>query len=542
MTTLPRRRLVPPLPLGGEGSRRPGEGNTPRGEIMQCPKPQGKRSAPWGSDAGKRSVLFLIALACFPAVASAHPVPKSNHDRTVVVRLRKTDKADRLQLRVDYRLEVDEGTVLLDDMQPFRDEVDPAKYVGKPLEFYGEFAKIYGPLLANNLIASTDTAKNIPFECVDRKPTLHDEKDEKLGHLRCDFVFVAEIAVSPDRPTTLKFRENTYLMQEGQLRLSFADEAGVRLSKVVAPDEELIKRPLSEQRVGDEDRLREIEVVFRTAPAPPIVPATEPKATIPEPAKEPVAVDPHADDALRQLVFSERSFWLIMLLAFFFGAAHALTPGHGKTLVAAYLVGERGTMTHALVLGLSTTLTHTGAVLILAAVAWFLPSMRQFIQAGLGITMGLIIVLMGFYLLVQRLAGRPDHVHFGGDHGHGHGHGHGDGFHSHSHAHGGHSHGGVTWTQLILLGMSGGIIPCWDAVLLLLWSIGSDKQRIAFPALLAFSLGLAAVLVAVGMMVVKVRAFADSKFGEGKWTRKLSIASAVAIILLGFYLCKQSVG
>ncbi|MBX9677624.1 MAG: hypothetical protein K2X38_02590 [Gemmataceae bacterium] len=485
-----------------------------------------------------RLLLIALALILFPSIAFAHPVPKSNHDRTIQVRLRKTEKPNRLQIRVDYRLEVDEATVLLEDMQPFRDDVDPAKYVGKPLEFYGEFARIYGPLLANNLIASTNTAKTIEFECIGRTPTLHDEKGEKLGHLRCDFVFVSEIAVSDDRPTTLKFRDNTYLMQDGEVRLSFVDEAGLRLSKVVAPDEELIKRPLSQQQVGDEDRLRELEIVFRTsAPIAPPTPLVEPKTTIPEPIKESVAIDPHEDDALRQLVFSGRSFWLIMLLAFFFGAAHALTPGHGKTLVAAYLVGERGTTAHALVLGLSTTLTHTGAVLILAGVAWFLPSMRQAIQAGLGITMGIIIVLMGSYLLVQRLAGRPDHVHFGGDHGHG----HGDGFHSHSHGGGSHSQGGVSWTQLILLGMSGGIIPCWDAVLLLLWSIGSDKQQIALPALLAFSLGLAAVLVAVGVMVVKVRAFADSKFGEGKWTRKLSIASAVAIILLGFYLCRQSI-
>ena len=63
---------------------------------------------------------------------------------------------------------------------------------------------------------------------------------------------------------------------------------------------------------------------------------------------------------------SDYSFWLKLLLATLFGAAHALTPGHGKTLVAAYLIGQRGTVWHAVVLGIVTTVTHTGAVLLLA--------------------------------------------------------------------------------------------------------------------------------------------------------------------------------
>src|SRR4051812_13214416 len=88
--------------------------------------------------AGALPIVCLIAVS-----AAAHPVPKENHDRTIVVRLQKRDTPYRVRLRVEYRLEVDETTVLLNDMKDFRDEVNPLDYRNKPLEFYARFAKIY---------------------------------------------------------------------------------------------------------------------------------------------------------------------------------------------------------------------------------------------------------------------------------------------------------------------------------------------------------------------------------------------------------------
>src|SRR5204862_5021350 len=106
---------------------------------------------------------------------------------------------------------------------------------------------------------------------------------------------------------------------------------------------------------------------------------------------------------LRLFLHTDHGFWLTMLLALAFGAAHALTPGHGKTLVAAYLVGEHGTVWHAVVLGLVTTLTHTGMVLILAvALRLFFPqgmseSARRDLHMTLGLAGGLIIAGLGFW-------------------------------------------------------------------------------------------------------------------------------------------------
>src|SRR5262249_33262971 len=132
---------------------------------------------------------------------------------------------------------------------------------------------------------------------------------------------------------------------------------------------------------------------------------------------------------------SRRGFLGLLCLAACFGAVHALTPGHGKTLVAAYLVGERGTTWHALFLGLVTTLTHTGAVLIIAAVLpLFLPdAVPARVQFVLSLGGGLIVAGMGAWLLFRRLAGRADHFHLRG-HGHPHHHHHGV---THSHHHSG---------------------------------------------------------------------------------------------------------
>src|SRR5262249_5176025 len=152
---------------------------------------------------------------------------------------------------------------------------------------------------------------------------------------------------------------------------------------------------------------------------------------------------------------------------------HALTPGHGKTLVAAYLVGERGTIWHAVLLGVVTTLTHTSSVLVLAGVLWIWKPDRAAGQTGLGGGLGLAVACLGFWLLLRRLPGQADHVHLPGQ-GH---HHHHDGHHHHHHGPADHTHEehgnvvplgadgrSVSWWGLIVLGMTGGLIPCWDAI------------------------------------------------------------------------------
>src|SRR5262249_12052124 len=160
----------------------------------------------------------------------------------------------------------------------------------------------------------------------------------------------------------------------------------------------------------------------------------------------------------------------LLVMAALFGAAHALTPGHGKTLVAAYLVGERGTVGQAVLLGLVTTLTHTAAGLVLAGgVGPACPrGAARGGQRGAGRGGGPGEAGLGVWLLLCRLSGRADHVHRGGGHHH----------HGHSHGHG-HAEEPLAvrpgWWGLVVLGVSGGIVPCWDALAMLALAVSAQR-------------------------------------------------------------------
>src|ERR1035441_1443743 len=154
-----------------------------------------------------------------------------------------------------------------------------------------------------------------------------------------------------------------------------------------------------------------------------------------------------------------------MLAAFAFGAVHALSPGHGKTLVAAYLVGSRGTARHAVFLGLMVTFTHTISVFALGLVTLYLSRfvLPETITPVLGAISGVTIAWVGATLLYRRTAGRNGARRMAAP-ARGLAHDHGDG-HMHTHVPEEVGVGG-----LIALGASGGLVPCPSALVLLLTS------------------------------------------------------------------------
>jgi nickel/cobalt transporter (NicO) family protein len=461
----------------------------------------------------------LLALLALGGGVSAHPVAKDNHDRAIVVRLQAGARPNNVRVRVEYRLEVDEATVAFEDMKPFADEVNLLDYRGKALAYYDEFARLYAPIYASHLLARAN-GKALDFTCVSKNARLKDEEGKELGHLRCDFIYEAAFAIEADRPNTFELQEKNYFDQAGQINLSLVNETGLSVISQAVPDDALRKRMAQQPEPGDEERLRTVRITFSPSQGGEV-------STSAAPAAPTVAPLPHAEEysLLRLFLHSDYGFWLLMLMAGAYGAAHALTPGHGKTLAAAYLVGARGTIWHALVLGLVTTLTHTGSVLLLALFLYFLPEQQQktfqdWILHGLGLAMGLMVTGMGFWLLLQRLAGRADHVHIGGGH---------------------HHHGPAPrplgWWGVIVLGIVGGMVPCGDAVLLLLYTTGNGQLWLVLPALLAFSVGLAGVLVIIGVLVVQVPRFARA--GGGRLVRALPILSALFITAMGLWLCYE---
>ena len=238
--------------------------------------------------------------------------------------------------------------------------------------------------------------------------------------------------------------------------------------------------------------------------------------------------------------------WLAFLVAAVLGAFHALEPGHGKTLVAAYLVGSRGTMKHALILGLIVTAAHTGAVYLLGGVTLYASRyiVPERLYPWLTLVSGLMITSLGAALFLQRYfgkGGQAAHHHHGDIHNHHH-HGHSH----HLHGHSGHPHDHheltqkVSWRQLLALGISGGIVPCPAALVVLLSAL--SMQRIGFGLLLivAFSLGLAAVLISIGLLMVYARQLVRFQGNGQLATRWLPLTSSAFIVLFGVGLTGQA--
>jgi ABC-type nickel/cobalt efflux system permease component RcnA len=235
-------------------------------------------------------------------------------------------------------------------------------------------------------------------------------------------------------------------------------------------------------------------------------------------------------DYLSRLLHQGQIGWSVMLLgmlaAFAFGAVHALSPGHGKTLVAAYLVGSRGTARHAVFLGLMVTFTHTISVFALGLVTLYLSRfvLPETITPILGAISGVTIVWVGATLLYRRTVGwrtAPPPTALA--------HHHGDG-QVHTHVPEEVSVGG-----LIALGASGGLVPCPSALVLLLASVSLGRVALGLTLLAAFSAGLAVVLTAIGLAVLYARQWLpdSTTLAHGKALRYLPVASAAFIVCVG---------
>ncbi|MYB93707.1 hypothetical protein F4054_11945 [Candidatus Poribacteria bacterium] len=337
----------------------------------------------------------------------------------------------------------------------------------------------------------------------------------------------------------------------------------------------------------------------------------------------------HSGDRIKELVNQPLTLQLAivaLVVSFVLGGLHALTPGHGKAIVAAYLVGSKGRVIDAVFLGVVVTITHTFSVIVLGIVMLVAQGFApENIVPWLSLFSGVLIVGIGAWLLARNMkqyysggahsqahghqhphphdhSHDHDHPH---DHNHGHDdeHGHDDNHshdHDHDHPHAGdhdhghdpshehshdddhdhdhphaddhdhghdpahehshdddhghsqdqgltHSHGGRAHSHavpsertgfwgLLSLGISGGIVPCVDALIGLLFAISLGKLVWGLIILCAFSLGLAAVLVAIGILMVMAKPVIQRFTGEGIWLQRLPIISAAVVILLGAIL------
>jgi nickel/cobalt transporter (NicO) family protein len=239
---------------------------------------------------------------------------------------------------------------------------------------------------------------------------------------------------------------------------------------------------------------------------------------------------------------------LLLLAAFGWGALHALSPGHGKAMVAAYLIGTRGTARHAVGLGATVTITHTIGVFALGLVTLLLSQyiLPEDLFPWLTLVSGLLVVLVGIGVLRSRIrSARARRAH---EHDHHHHHNHDDG-HAHDHGHA-HTHGHhhdhtppdrVTWKGLIAMGTAAGLIPCPSALVVLLGAIAQHQVALGLLLIVAFSAGLAMTLTALGLAVVFGRRALSRVSVPAGVTTALPALSAVVIVGVGFMLTAQAV-
>jgi nickel/cobalt exporter len=249
-----------------------------------------------------------------------------------------------------------------------------------------------------------------------------------------------------------------------------------------------------------------------------LAPTTDPAPTLTR-GRALRAPDRVADGRFAGLIARDRlsvDFVLLSLLvAMFWGAAHAFSPGHGKSIVAAYLVGSRGTARHAVILGLTVTVTHTVGVFALGLVTLSLSELilpdRLF--PWLNLVSALLIVAVGVSVLRWRVREWRSPV--------GHNHQH----HEPDHA--------LSRRRLLGIGISGGIVPCPTALVVLLAAIALHRVGYGLVLILAFSLGLAAAMTAVGILAVSAkRVFRRIDF-DGGLVRLLPALSALVVLGLG---------
>jgi ABC-type nickel/cobalt efflux system permease component RcnA len=220
--------------------------------------------------------------------------------------------------------------------------------------------------------------------------------------------------------------------------------------------------------------------------------------------------------------------------AFLLGAAHALTPGHGKTIVAAYLVGSRGRVWDAVLLGAVVTLTHTASVFALGLGTLYASQSVSLdrIYPILAMLSGALVAAVGVWLLIVRVrAARHDaHPHHHHPHSHPHPHSHADHDHGEPSARGG----------VLSLGISGGLVPCPEALVVLMISVSLRRLGLGLALLVVFSLGLAAVLIGIGVAMVMAAPAVRRLSGENRFTRALPVASAAVVTFLGVVLVAEA--
>lgn len=226
---------------------------------------------------------------------------------------------------------------------------------------------------------------------------------------------------------------------------------------------------------------------------------------------------------------------LAVLVSVLLGATHAALPGHGKTVMAAYIAGKRGSVRDAVVVGGTVTITHTAGVLALGLALSVSSSLAgDRVEGDLGVVSGLLVVMVGVSLLAGALRRRRhEHMHeLGHEHEHGHDH-----KHSHGHPH-------TRRAGLVGMGVAGGLVPSPSALVVLLGAVALGRTAFGVVLVLAYGVGMAATLTAAGLLAVRLTERWGSRLARARVMQRLAGAAPVVtaglVMAVGLGLAARS--
>ncbi len=430
-------------------------------------------------------ITILLLGVISPAIL-AHDIPNARIDRSTQVSLGKN------QIQVSYEVALAELTLAQDLRQ-----LDETPFVGDRAALFDHYAGLVGPLNARGFLITVDGTE---IELRSVEFAIHVE-----DHLRIAFEFAATIPTQGH----LRLTDTNYASSEGSTRLGLRVAPALVVAGDLPPTEvsSVPWRPVWEMTDQQERQSKQLDIAYR----PRDVVADRIPVSLATPISLPLPQSPAV--GLTRLLDRPAGIgavgWLIS--AFVLGAVHAIQPGHGKTLVAAAtLDGSRGAA-RGVALGLITASCHLISVAAIAALLWWVESKQvTAIHLTIARASGCLIAAVGAFRAGRALAGIKQP----------------------------HDHGGTgrrnasVWT----LGLAGGFVPCWDAVALVVLASSIGQLSWGLTLLVAFSLGLAAVLVGVGLVAAQIRSGIERAQLSGDIQRWLGLGSSLILLVIGLRL------
>ena len=429
----------------------------------------------------------LLALALLPAAASAHPL--GNFSVNHLSRVSISDD------RVDVRYVLDEAEIPTFQQRAIAD---------------GELLRRKRAEVAKQLVLTVN-GRRVALRPAGEATIAHPAGQGGLRTTRVELPLFA----AADSPEHVELRDGTFPGRVGWKAVVVEPGEGTAVRSSVP-----VEDPTRGLRTYPEDLLESPSDVrsasFAVRPGAGTVDAPDGARSSAADGREHGFADVFSDAASGKGVIV-----LLLLSAFAWGAIHALSPGHGKAMVAAYLVGTRGTPRHAVALGAVVTATHTVGVFALGAVALALSAyvLPEQLYPWLNLVSGALVLVVGAGVLRSRVRKRRHHHH-----------------HHHHHL-----PDRVSWRGLLAMGAAAGLIPCPSALVVLLGAVAQGQIALGMLLIVAFSLGLAATLTALGLAVVLAgRAFTRIPV-PGRLALALPTASALLILGVGVVLTVQAV-